>query len=273
MAVTVRWLGTAGIELNQGGSIILIDPYLSRPGRMDVFFRPLLPEKQTIRWYLDNVKGSVHALIVGHTHFDHALDIPEIAAHLDCPVIGGDSLDAYLHLSGLPGRTTVCKPREEISLSDRATLTMIPSMHGLILARLLLLEGTIRRDLKPPLRTRQFRLGEMYAPKVTVGGVTFLHVGSAGFLEEELEGHRCDVLFLCVPGWKKWPGYPERVIEMVRPSCVVPIHFDDFTSPLMPGWKYPVMKSADLEGFIKRVKMVRPEPEVRKVEPFMTASF
>jgi L-ascorbate metabolism protein UlaG (beta-lactamase superfamily) len=273
MTVNTRWLGTAGVELTHKDKVILIDPYLSRLDKRDIFFKPLLPRKDRIRWYLQSIRGSVSAVIVGHTHFDHALDIPEVAANLDCPVLGGNSLDAYLHISGLPGKTSICQPQEQIALNAGITLTMIPSLHGLIMRRLLLLEGNIRREWQLPLRTHRFRLGEMYAPKISFGGVTFLHMGSAGFLEKELDGHQCDVLFLCVPGWKKSPGYPERVIEIVKPSCVVPFHYDDFTFPLMPGWKYPVMKSADLRGFIGRLKMIRPDLEIRLLDPFMSSSF
>jgi L-ascorbate metabolism protein UlaG (beta-lactamase superfamily) len=272
MSVNIRWLGTAGIELRHDGRIILIDPYLSRPSKRDIFFQRLLPRKDIIHWYINSIKGEVETVVAGHTHFDHALDIPEIAQNLICPAIGGTSLDNLLSISGLPGRTTVCRPREQVDLGDKISISMIPSAHGLILSRLLLLEGDISNRLKPPLRTNQYRLGAMYAPKITLGGLTFLHVGSAGFIEKELEGHTCDVLFMCVAGWRKWPSYPQRVIEIIQPSCVIPIHYDDFSIPLMPGWKVPIMRSADLEGFCNRVKMSRPGIDVRRNEPFTDIS-
>lgn len=114
-------------------------------------------------------------------------------------------------------------------------MTLIPSLHGLVLGRLLLFLGNIDRSLSPPLRAHRYRLGSMHTVKVELGGTTFMHVGSAGFLERDLEGHRCDVLFLCAAGWRNTPGYPERVIEILRPSIVVPIHYDDLSLPLEPG--------------------------------------
>jgi L-ascorbate metabolism protein UlaG (beta-lactamase superfamily) len=273
MSVNVRWLGTAGVELIHNGQAILIDPYLSRPSIWDILFTPLLPRKDIIEWYLGSIEGKVRAVVVGHTHFDHALDIPEIAHRLDCTILGGISLDALLDISGLPGKTTICHPQEQIVLSDKATLIMIPSVHGLVITRLLHLKGNIDRALRPPLRANQYRLGDMFALKITIGGVVFLHIGSAGFLGNELEGHRCDVLFLCVAGWKSSAGYPERVIEIAQPSCVVPIHFDNFSKPLFPGQECPVMKFADLEGFTRHVRMSHPGVEVRQLNPFMSASF
>ncbi|MDD5169063.1 MAG: MBL fold metallo-hydrolase [Syntrophales bacterium] len=270
MPVKMRWLGTAGVELNHDGQILLVDPYLSRPGRREVFFKPLIPKRDIILRYLAGVEDKIRAIIVAHTHFDHALDIPELARNLDVPVFGSSSLDTLLSISGLPGRVTKCRPHERISLDGAMTLTMIPSAHGLILSRLLLMEGEIDSAWKPPLRTRQYRLGAMFAPKIEMDGLTFLHVGSAGFLERELETHRCDVLFLCVAQWKKWPAYPERIIEITRPSCVIPIHYDDFSLPLMPGGKCRVMQSADLEGFCHRIRMCGKGIDVLCVDPFKT---
>lgn len=273
MTVDIRWLGAAGVELNSGGAVILIDPYLSRPGKRELLLKPLKPNRENISRYIRTVRGTVRAIAVGHTHFDHALDIPEMAGSLGCPVLGGSSLDALLEISGLPGKTTVCRPQEKISLPKDIALTMIPSLHGLVMSRRFLLEGTISRDMRPPLRIHRFRLGEMYAPKIVMGGITFLHVGSAGYLVNELAGHGCDVLFLCVPGWKNSPGYPDRVIEILRPSCIVPIHYDDFTVPFRPGSNPPALKSADLDSFVKRIKTMRPTLEVRMLEPFAAASF
>lgn len=273
MSVNVRWLGTAGIEISHEGKAILIDPYLSRPGKADILFKPLVANKDAIRRYLNSVNEKVVAVIAGHTHFDHALDIPEIACILGCTIIGSPSLDMLLSLSGLPDRVTVGRPREQISIDDETTITMIPSAHGLALSRFLLLEGDIRRSVIPPLRANQFRMGDMLSPEISFGGLALIHVGSAGYVVKELDGHLCDVLIMCVAGWKKWPAYPEKVIEILKPSCVIPIHYDDFSAPLTPGRKCPVMRSADLEGFCKRVKEIRPDLEVRQIEPFETVSF
>lgn len=275
MGVTFRWLGTAGIEVNHDGKVILVDPYLSRLSRLDVFFKPLVPQATIINRYLEDIHADVRAIIVGHTHFDHALDIPLMIHSLGCPVYGSKSLDTLLCLSGIPGRVKVCRPQELISIADDISATMIPSSHGLILSRLLLLEGDIDPSATLPLRTHQYRLGTMYSPKITIGETTFVHVGSAGFIEKELEGHTCDVLFICVAGWKKWPLYPLRIIEMLRPECVIPIHYDDFSIAVTPENKNQIriMRSADLDGFCRSIKTGHGNTEVRVIEPFTPVSF
>ncbi|HPI92213.1 MAG TPA: MBL fold metallo-hydrolase [Deltaproteobacteria bacterium] len=273
MPVSLRWMGTAHIELSHDGRVVLVDPYLTRPPKSAIFFRRLRPDPDAARAYAEGLDGTVKAIIASHTHFDHVLDIPELARRTGSTVIGSPSLDALMGISGLPGRITIARPREAVHLVDGLTITMIPSIHGLIMGRTLLMEGDIDRTLTPPLRTHRYRLGAMYTVKVELGGMTFLHVGSAGFLEEELAGHTCDVLFLCAAGWKNTPGYPERVVDILRPSCVVPIHYDDFSLPLLPGKDFRVLKSADITRFIEKVKRTGSSLEVRQIEPCVTTSF
>lgn len=271
--VTIRWLGTAGIELNHKGRIILIDPYLSRLKKADIFLCRLVPRTQTIDAYLDALEGELGAIVCGHTHFDHALDIPRLARRTGATVIGCASLDALLATSGLPGRVMISYLERPVSLDRDATVTLIPSLHGLILGRLLLFEGVIDRNRTPPLRAHQYRLGAMNTVKVELGGVSFMHIGSAGFLEHALETHRCDVLFLCAAGWKTTKGYPEKVIEKVRPSVVVPVHYDDFSLPLETGREFRVLRSADINAFMERLRGTRHPVRVLRVEPYAEISF
>lgn len=273
MTVNVRWLGTAGVEFNHEGRVILVDPYLSRLGKVDIFFRPLVPLEGALDTYLEGMTGDLEAIVCGHTHFDHALDIPGLARRTKAPVLGCDSLDALLDISGLQGRVTVCRPHEPVSLDSGATVTLIPSLHGLVLGRLLLFLGNIDRSLSPPLRAHRYRLGSMHTVKVELGGTTFMHVGSAGFLERDLEGHRCDVLFLCAAGWRNTTGYPERVIEILRPSIVVPIHYDDFSLPLEQGKGIRILRSADIGIFTERVRAARHPLTTRRIEPWAKTSF
>ena len=70
--------------------------------------------------------------------------------------------------------------------------------------------GEIDARLRPPLRARDYRHGTVSIPKLEFAGTVLMHVGSAEFIASELDGHRCDVLFLCVPGWRKAAGYPEE---------------------------------------------------------------
>lgn len=254
----VRWLGCAGLELNINNRVVLIDPYLSRPDLLQIIFGRLRPSPGIIRAYTEKLTGEVSAVICGHTHFDHALDIPEIARTLGCRVIGSKSLKTLLDISGVSCRTLVCSGNESIPLEEGIRVQMIPSGHGRVLLGRVPSPGEIDPSWKAPLRASQYRLGTMFMPKIETGDVTLVHAGSASFVESEIGDHRCDVLFMCVPGWKRIPEYTTRLVGILDPEVVIPFHFDDFTRPLSRSGDIRPIPFIDLKGFVERVHRYSP---------------
>jgi len=271
--ISVRWTGAAGLEFTHNGQTILIDPYHSRPGKLKVFFGRLTPNIRAIESYLEKLPGKLSAIIVGHTHFDHALDIPEFSRHFDGPLVGSLSLEKLMAMHDMPGRVTICQGGERVELPGDAAVTMIPSMHGLVVFGRIPYQGDIDPSAQRPLKASQYRLGAVYMPKLEVGGKIFMDAGSANFIESELDGHHCDVLFMCVPGWKKVPGYSSRLLEIVKPKIVVPFHFDDFSAPVRPQRKPPTLPFVDVRGFLKRISRSVPDIEIRLPQPFETMTF
>lgn len=259
----VRWLGCAGLELAINLKIVLIDPYLSRPGIFKILFSRLTPAHDLVRSYTARLAGRVSAVICGHTHFDHALDIPDIARSLGCRTAGSSSLKALLDISGVSAEVLVCSGNERIELDDGIRVQMIPSRHGRVFLGKTPCPGEIDPSWAPPLKASQYRLGTMFMPKIEVGDITLIHAGSAGFIESELDGHRCDVLFMCVPGWKSVPDYTARMVNILRPEVIIPFHFDDFTRRLPRSGKVRMLPSIDLEGFVERVHKYSPGAVIR----------
>ena len=271
--VDVRWTGAAGLEFFHGGSSVLIDPYHSRPRKFAAFFGRLSPRVDAIERYVEGLTGKLSAIIVGHTHVDHALDIPEFAKRCDGPVVGSASLDTLVAMHGMAGRVTVCRGGEEIELPGSARVTMIPSRHGLVVFGRAPYPGEIDPKARPPLKASQYRHGSVFLPKLHMGGLVFMHVGSANFIEKELDGHRCDVLFMCVPGWKKVPGYTTRLLQIAKPRVVVPFHFDDFSAPMRPNMKAPPLPFQDHRGLMQQISQAAPSVEIRWPETFETMRF
>jgi len=271
--VNVRWTGTAGLEFTHEGQVILIDPYHSRPGKFQVFFRHVSPKTDVINKYLESLTGQLSAIIVGHTHFDHALDIPVFAEHFYGPLIGNASLDTLMTMYGKSGRVTVCKGGERVKLPGGAVVTVIPSTHGLVAFGRAPYPGEINPADRLPLKSNEYRHGTVLIPKLEIGGTVFMHMGSANFIESELEGHYCDVLFMCVPGWKKIPGYTTRLLQIVKPKIIVPFHYDDFSAPMSPDMKTPTLPLQDMAGFLKKISQSAPDAEIRQVRPFESMSF
>src|SRR3954470_4491690 len=72
----LEWLGVAGYRLTYEGGLGFVDPYVSRVPLLDlVLRRPALPDEAVIERYV-HAPGPVAGVLIGHTHWDHAVDAP-----------------------------------------------------------------------------------------------------------------------------------------------------------------------------------------------------
>ena len=270
--IRVTWTGAAGLQFETGQQTILIDPYHTRVGIFHTLTRVILPDEAAISTHLPDMK-QIDAIIVSHTHSDHALDVPYIAGHCDCTVVGSASLNTLMEINGLPNRVRVCSGRETVPLGENTAVTMVPSAHGLVAMGKVPFPGEIGADSCLPMKASGYRVGTVFAPKLAIQGKTFIHVGSANFIDAEMAGHTCDVLFLCVPGWKKCQGYPRRLIERVRPQTVVLFHHDDFSRPHIKGSRTRSLPFTDIQGMVKTIERYFPGLEVVVPDVYDTLEF
>src|SRR6185295_15706067 len=88
----VEWLGVSGYRLSYEGRTLFVDPYLSRvPFRDLVLRRRALPDPAALERFV-RAPGETVGVLVGHTHFDHAVDAPAIARRHGCRAYGSRSL-------------------------------------------------------------------------------------------------------------------------------------------------------------------------------------
>jgi L-ascorbate metabolism protein UlaG (beta-lactamase superfamily) len=96
--VRLSYLGTAGWEITDGKTVILVDPYLSRLKRPTPNDAVLSDDPRPL-FGLDSIGVSDEAVVdahikkadfilITHTHSDHALDLPYIARKTGAMVIG-----------------------------------------------------------------------------------------------------------------------------------------------------------------------------------------
>lgn len=270
--VKVVWTGAAGLQFKVDDKTILIDPYYSRVGRIRLAGGRIVPDGKAIERQLDNT-DEITSIIVSHTHFDHALDIPYLEGRCSGDIVGSKCLDTLMTLNGLRGRTTICNGGETIRLAEGVSVTMLRSDHGRVVLGKVPYQGEISPLTSLPMKVSDYRVGKVFAPLLKIGDVSFLHIGSAGFVESELRNQSCDVLFLCVAGWNKFSGYPNRVIDMTNPGKIVLFHFDDFFRFHKPGNKTRRLSFLKMEAMKQRIKNRFPDiplfiPEVSEVVQF-----
>lgn len=264
---TVRWLGAAGLELTTGNRVLLLDPYLSRPSKWQSLARPLEPDRERIREYLRSLDGEVSGLLVGHTHSDHVLDVPELAGQTGTTAYGTRSLANLLSAYGLEDRAVVAEPGAEYRIGPFVARAF-RSRHGKVVFGKIPFPGEIERGLRPPLRVHRYRHGGPLAWHVAVDGTRYLHLGSADFLAEELEDMDVDVLFVCAAGRQFTPDFTRKLLHLVRPQVVVPIHFDDFSAPLSANTEPKRLPGVKLDQFVREINECDPSAKVIVPEPF-----
>ncbi len=232
--VCVTWLGTAGMLVSDGQTNILIDPFVSRYGLLRVGLGFSLPSKPDLisDWLKRVGCNSAEAVLVSHSHFDHVLDAPFFARQTGAVLVGSESTLNVGRGAGLP-ETQLVKAQPGQPLEFGAfTLRFIESRHGPALFGRVPYPGTIDQPLTPPQKASAYRLGGVYGILIEHPSGTILHHGSAGFLPGMYDDVRADVLLLGITGREDTMTYLAAVPDKVRPHLLIPIHFDDFFTPL-----------------------------------------
>ena len=249
--LTLRWLGTAGFALTCEGTTVLIDPYVTRLGLGDLLRTQVVhssPEALS-RWV-----PPADAVLVGHTHFDHALDVPAIARRDGCRVYGGTSMARVMALHGLQGQSIVVEQYEVLEIGP-FSVTFVPSTHSkLLMGWRVPAAGEITCDALDRMVPRAFRCGQVWGIHITVGGVSFYHQGSADLVDDAELPRQVDVFLCGIAGRQCSPRYLERVIPRFDPQVIVPTHFDDFFTALGVPMRFTL--GVDLAGFPGEVAKV-----------------
>jgi L-ascorbate metabolism protein UlaG (beta-lactamase superfamily) len=261
----LQWLGTAGFRFGYDGFELLIDPYLTRSSSGEVFSRrPLKPNERLIAEHLP----AADAVLVGHTHFDHALDLPLLSRRTGCPVYGSRSLCHLMAICDLADRAVevVFDKVYEIGPFE---VTFVESAHSKLLLGLKVpFEGELTCDDPRRLSGREYRCGQVYGIHIAVAGATFYHQGSANLIEERIPYRSVDYLLAGISGRGFTRDYTARSLRALSPRIVVPHHYDEFYRPLGEEMKFSL--NVNFGGFVEEVRAVSGEIAVRTLDMLQT---
>jgi L-ascorbate metabolism protein UlaG (beta-lactamase superfamily) len=228
----IRWLGVSGYRLTYEGVSLFIDPYVSRvPLRSLLLRRIALPDAELVARY-GQAPGPVAGVLVGHTHFDHAVDAPALARMHQTKAYGSASLVRLMALHGVQDQAVEVATHRPYELGPFA-VTFIPSRHSkLLFGRKVPMDGPLTCDHLDGLAPGAYRCGAVYGIRIEVAGLSLYHQGSADLIDAELPDQQVDVFLAGVAGRQVTPRYWERVLPKLDPRYVVPTHYDNFFSPL-----------------------------------------
>ena len=250
----IEWLGVSGYRLTYEGQTLYIDPFVSRvPLSYLLRRRAALPDPAMIDRYIGEDE-TVAGVLVGHTHWDHAVDAPEIARRFGCRAYGSSSLAALMRLHGLGDLAVEVEPYRTYELGPFEA-TFVPSVHSkLVLGLAVPFAGELTCEQLDGLAPGAYRCGQVWGIHVAVGGITLYHQGSADLIDDAVRHRGVDVFLAGIAGRSFTERYWERILPRLDPAAVVPTHYDDFFVPL--GDRMKLMGNArvsDLPGEVRSV--------------------
>lgn len=254
---TLTYLGVAGWSLQSGGHTMLFDPYVTRRAVDDAFEAVVEPDGEAIERFIPR---SADVIVVSHSHFDHVLDVPEIALRTGAVVFGTRSTAALARASHVPESQIVAAIGGEELVFTGFRVRAVRALHSLTGMS----DQPIAESPKLPMRARDYHEGGTLQYFVRFADRTLYFVGTANFVEEQLKGVQADVAIVATGLRDKVPDYTCRLMRALgSPKLVLPNHFDAWQQPLRPGQMTLSEETrADLEAFEAEVHACAPEAHV-----------
>ena len=277
--VRLSYLGTAGWEITNGKTVILVDPYLSRLKTVTPGER-VAADDERASVGLDDVARPDAAVInthikradfilLTHTHIDHVMDTPYIARKTGATVIGTESTINFARASGVPeSQLMIVKGGNDLEFGV-FSVRVIPSLHGILRhsPNASYFPSTppssiFPRDAKAPFRVRDLVIeGGTLAYFIRLSGVKVLVFGSMNYIEREVDGLRPDVAIIgaAVERREIYRYTPRLLRALGYPRLVLPTHWDRFNVP------YSALQEPAIErvqSFVAEVKAASPKTQV-----------
>jgi L-ascorbate metabolism protein UlaG (beta-lactamase superfamily) len=258
----LQWLGVSGYRMSHEGHTLFIDPYVSRvPLSAVLRRRPAVPDPALIERYIGTPERVV-GVLVGHTHFDHAVDAPAIARRFDAPAYGSSSLVQLMRAHGLERLAVEVEPYRSYELGP-FVFSFTPSLHSkLVLGLAVPFDGELSCEHLDALAPSAYRCGQVWGIRIEVAGATFYHQGSANLIDEAIRDRDVDFFLAGVAGRGFTKDYWSRVLARLEPTTIVPTHYDDFFRPL----------STPEMGFTMNVNLAQVPDEIHAVSRDFTVA-
>ncbi len=236
--VAIRWLGVAGFSIEADGSVLLHDPYLSRPGLLRTLLFPYQPDDAVLTPLFSAGSPApelsrTRLILIGHSHFDHLGDAPWIAERSGASVAGSPTTAAIAEGYGLTaGRIRALAPGETLS-EGPFDIRVVESRHAQVLFGRVPLPGEVTTPPDAPIHAFSFKMGGALGYLIVhrPTGLRLFVLSSAAVHEPALaalreQGIEVDILLPAIMGRR--PDYARQLVENLRPRLDVPHHFDEF---------------------------------------------
>ncbi len=254
---TIQYLGTAGFVIANQHRHIVVDPFVSRPSLLQTVRGPLHSNSSLVQEIIPRADD----VVIGHSHHDHILDAPAVCMHTGARLIGSKDACLVGAAAGIPAKQIrETQGNEKIECGEHCFVQGFPSVHGRVYFNRVGLPGSIAKDFTWPAKFTKFRHGLVLNWLIQMGDLRIMHIDSADFIEENLQGVNVDVLCLCAIGRKWRKNYVADAVRVLRPKMIIACHWDYFFTPFH-GQHY-MLPGVDLPGFVQEILQSGVEPVV-----------
>ena len=258
-AVTLQFVGVSTVVISDDSTTLMTDGFFSRPAAMDLIFGEVEPDTADIRWGLERLGvKQLDAIFVAHSHFDHAMDAPEVARLTGAKMYGSESTANIGRGWNLPEEQLgIFQNRKPIQVG-KFTITPILSRHYQFAnpemrKRALGGKQEITEPLVPPVPALAYKMGGAYTLLFEHPKGSFVLQSSAGWLENSLEGIQTDVVLLGIGGLgaqteEYQATYFKEIVDELQAQQLYLVHWDAFTSSIRKPIRGPMLLSDWVEG-------------------------
>ncbi len=273
--VKVTYFGNTTILVSDGETNLLVDGFFSRPSAVRTLFGKIAPDKDVIDSELEN--GGItklNAILIGHSHHDHALDAPYVAQKTGAKVFGNESY-GFVH-QGAKGKMDkdhleILRAPKEVHNIGKFKITFVQSCHVTSRRRLQkAVDGDIKKPVVTPAKFSDFKCGKVYAIHIDHPQGSLAITTTAGAKDGQFNGMQADVLLLGLGGFsdeseRLKEKYWRNTAGALNPKNIFPVHWDNFGRKLSCGLK-PFPKAIDdLETSIEWLKEKQGSENVKAI--------
>jgi len=251
--VSVTFLGVASLLIDDGETQLLTDGFVTRPALLKTAFGKIGSDTAIVKQVINKVHiRRLKAVFCAHSHYDHAMDAPYFARFTGARLFGSSSTLNIARGCGLPESAMEQYIPEKPLHFGRFTVTILKSKHTPAL-KILGAKDDVGQDITAPLhqpaKLKAYTEGGAYDVLIQHGKHSILIKASTNFIPGALDSVHADVLFLGVATLSKQDtvfqnNYYAQTVSKVHPQILVPIHWDNFFTPLSNNLK-PYPKLAD----------------------------
>ena len=292
--VRLRYLGAGGLYVEWRGEAVLFSPFFSNPGILRVPFGERNPKEERIDSGLANLNlDRVGSIIVGHAHYDHLGDLPEVAEKIPRAKIytnangvnflspWQDTVGDVVDLSEVVNRWRPLKDRSEKPLPFR--IYPIESSHAHHLGPIC---WRCNRPNKPwPKGKKAALLNEMWSGndlsfvldlldrsgEETLFRIFYQDAASNTGMPEVLVQDSpipVDLAMLCMASSSETPGHPEDLVSSLKPRHLMFTHYEDFFRSLERPLRFvPLLTNKKADDFVRGAERALVDQEIELTQP------